>query len=165
RDRSRRRTGDAALSPAARWRVVDRSRRAARGCWAVGAGDDGGAGRSRSAGRANPRDGDGEREGPGRRWRRDSARADARSGGADRGGRRTTGGCGGGTRGGGGDENGERAARAAVGDGPDGTRRGRAGGRKRRFAGDPRSEEHTSELQSRGHLVCRLLLEKKNRCL
>src|SRR5207253_11511533 len=24
------------------------------------------------------------------------------------------------------------------------------------------SEEHTSELQSRGHLVCRLLLEKKN---
>src|SRR5439155_25722318 len=33
-----------------------------------------------------------------------------------------------------------------------------------------RSEEHTSELQSRGHLVCRLLLEKKkpksqrNRC-
>src|SRR5690625_6300671 len=25
----------------------------------------------------------------------------------------------------------------------------------------PRSEEHTSELQSRGHLVCRLLLEKK----
>src|SRR5690625_7924154 len=32
-------------------------------------------------------------------------------------------------------------------------------------AGSPsmvvRSEEHTSELQSRGHLVCRLLLEKK----
>src|SRR5690625_6854467 len=27
----------------------------------------------------------------------------------------------------------------------------------------PRSEEHTSELQSRGHLVCRLLLEKKNK--
>src|SRR5690625_5705662 len=27
----------------------------------------------------------------------------------------------------------------------------------------PRSEEHTSELQSRGHLVCRLLLEKRNR--
>src|SRR5437870_8885324 len=26
-----------------------------------------------------------------------------------------------------------------------------------------RSEEHTSELQSRGHLVCRLLLEKKNK--
>src|SRR5690625_6897277 len=28
-----------------------------------------------------------------------------------------------------------------------------------------RSEEHTSELQSRGHLVCRLLLEKKNSTL
>src|SRR5690625_6561712 len=28
-------------------------------------------------------------------------------------------------------------------------------------AGRDRSEEHTSELQSRGHLVCRLLLEKK----
>src|SRR5690625_5516105 len=26
-----------------------------------------------------------------------------------------------------------------------------------------RSEEHTSELQSRGHLVCRLLLDKKNK--
>src|SRR5690625_6250185 len=29
------------------------------------------------------------------------------------------------------------------------------------FESDMRSEEHTSELQSRGHLVCRLLLEKK----
>src|SRR2546422_4263653 len=29
--------------------------------------------------------------------------------------------------------------------------------------GDPRSEEHTSELQSRLHLVCRLLLEKKKK--
>src|SRR3989442_9775139 len=28
--------------------------------------------------------------------------------------------------------------------------------------GGVRSEEHTSELQSRPHLVCRLLLEKKN---
>src|SRR5258708_25291200 len=28
--------------------------------------------------------------------------------------------------------------------------------------GDERSEEHTSELQSPDHLVCRLLLEKKN---
>src|SRR5690625_5767144 len=27
----------------------------------------------------------------------------------------------------------------------------------------PRSEEHTSELQSRGHLVCRLLLGKKKK--
>src|SRR3712207_7790875 len=32
---------------------------------------------------------------------------------------------------------------------------------RRRGAGDPRSEEHTSELQSRQYLVCRLLLEKK----
>src|SRR5690625_5968413 len=30
-----------------------------------------------------------------------------------------------------------------------------------RLERDVRSEEHTSELQSRGHLVCRLLLEKK----
>src|SRR5689334_24141446 len=29
-------------------------------------------------------------------------------------------------------------------------------------AGATRSEEHTSELQSQFHLVCRLLLEKKN---
>src|SRR3989442_14387418 len=39
--------------------------------------------------------------------------------------------------------------------------------RLRRLLGDGhreggRSEEHTSELQSRPHLVCRLLLEKKN---
>src|SRR3712207_8228766 len=30
-------------------------------------------------------------------------------------------------------------------------------------AADPRSEEHTSELQSRQYLVCRLLLEKKKK--
>src|SRR2546430_10862974 len=30
-------------------------------------------------------------------------------------------------------------------------------------AGAPRSEEHTSELQSQSNLVCRLLLEKKNK--
>src|SRR5690625_5859330 len=29
------------------------------------------------------------------------------------------------------------------------------------YLAGPRSEEHTSELQSRGHLVCRLMLEKK----
>src|SRR2546421_8267554 len=29
----------------------------------------------------------------------------------------------------------------------------------------PRSEEHTSELQSRSDLVCRLLLEKKNKSI
>src|SRR5439155_15420480 len=33
----------------------------------------------------------------------------------------------------------------------------------RRSVRAARSEEHTSELQSRGHLVCRLLLEKKKK--
>src|SRR2546429_6318763 len=55
-------------------------------------------------------------------------------------------------------------------------RRTRAGGPARRPEGEdqphrrhrrdrplPRSEEHTSELQSRLHLVCRLLLEKKKK--
>src|SRR2546422_5349274 len=32
-----------------------------------------------------------------------------------------------------------------------------------RFLAETRSEEHTSELQSRLHLVCRLLLEKKKK--
>src|SRR5690606_42010959 len=32
-----------------------------------------------------------------------------------------------------------------------------------RVTGDARSEEHTSELQSRENLVCRLLLEKKKK--
>src|SRR2546428_3870543 len=32
-------------------------------------------------------------------------------------------------------------------------------------AGIPRSEEHTSELQSRSDLVCRLLLEKKKKII
>src|SRR5690625_6339348 len=36
-------------------------------------------------------------------------------------------------------------------------------GRGDRTQPKPRSEAHTSELQSRGHLVCRLLLETKNR--
>src|SRR5207253_7556352 len=35
------------------------------------------------------------------------------------------------------------------------------GWRRKIPGGAMRSEEHTSELQSRGHLVCRLLLEKK----
>src|SRR5690625_6496813 len=40
----------------------------------------------------------------------------------------------------------------------------RAGGaRQLRHGLGQRSEEHTSELQSRGHLVCRLLLEKKKK--
>src|SRR5690606_41549427 len=38
---------------------------------------------------------------------------------------------------------------------------GAAAGRQRRVRLRPRSEEHTSELQSRENLVCRLLLEKK----
>src|SRR2546422_2614242 len=52
-------------------------------------------------------------------------------------------------------------------------RRPRSAGRWRRrrppvaasaaFPASPRSEEHTSELQSRLHLVCRLLLEKKKK--
>src|SRR5438552_19123870 len=42
---------------------------------------------------------------------------------------------------------------------PRGRRRHRRRGRLARRAG--RSEEHTSELQSPDHLVCRLLLEKK----
>src|SRR3712207_8872565 len=36
------------------------------------------------------------------------------------------------------------------------------GGQQTRHYSHPRSEEHTSELQSRQYLVCRLLLEKKN---
>src|SRR5258705_9301426 len=35
--------------------------------------------------------------------------------------------------------------------------------RERKLAEKARSEEHTSELQSLRHLVCRLLLEKKNK--
>src|SRR3712207_8485519 len=35
-------------------------------------------------------------------------------------------------------------------------------GKDKVVAGSLRSEEHTSELQSRQYLVCRLLLEKKN---
>src|SRR3712207_8274102 len=43
----------------------------------------------------------------------------------------------------------------------------RGGAVRLRLAGaEPRSEEHTSELQSRQYLVCRLLLEKKRQtCL
>src|SRR5437588_10095279 len=40
---------------------------------------------------------------------------------------------------------------------------GRPHHRRRRRRGDARSEEHTSELQSHSDLVCRLLLEKKNK--
>src|SRR3712207_8103995 len=52
-------------------------------------------------------------------------------------------------------------------------RRGQRGPARAQRRGDPRrrgrylerSEEHTSELQSRQYLVCRLLLEKKNTIL
>src|SRR2546422_8505725 len=44
-----------------------------------------------------------------------------------------------------------------------GRRRGGGGRRARPGLGNRRSEEHTSELQSRLHLVCRLLLEKKKK--
>src|SRR2546422_1969433 len=44
---------------------------------------------------------------------------------------------------------------------PDERHRGRGDPRIPDVHGQPRSEEHTSELQSRLHLVCRLLLEKK----
>src|SRR2546428_13848454 len=55
------------------------------------------------------------------------------------------------------------------GGGPRGAARhaaGRSRGRpavRRRRGGRTRSEEHTSELQSRSDLVCRLLLEKKKK--
>src|SRR3712207_7051203 len=42
-------------------------------------------------------------------------------------------------------------------------RRGGAGRRRCDRRAGPRSEEHTSELQSRQYLVCRLLLEKKKK--
>src|SRR5436309_7790886 len=42
-------------------------------------------------------------------------------------------------------------------------RRARRGDRHGIRDGFPRSEEHTSELQSRENLVCRLLLEKKKK--
>src|SRR5256886_464297 len=138
RDPPRPRIGNAPLSPAARWSVVDRSRRAARGCRPVDVGVGGRAGGSRGAGRTPPRDRGGERQEQAVGRRRHGTRADARPGGADRGGGRAAGGCGGRSRGRRGDENGERAARAAAGDGPDGPCRRGAGGRKRGLARDPR---------------------------
>src|SRR2546421_7548856 len=57
-----------------------------------------------------------------------------------------------------------RPRAAARDDGPVGDHGVRpvGGSRLRELRGDRRSEEHTSELQSRSDLVCRLLLEKKN---
>src|SRR5262245_65331975 len=56
-----------------------------------------------------------------------------------------------------------RAGPVVVRRGGPGTHPGRtgAGGQAKPGAGRVRSEEHTSELQSLRHLVCRLLLEKK----
>src|SRR3712207_8185476 len=45
----------------------------------------------------------------------------------------------------------------------DATQVARVGGSFRAMVPFPRSEEHTSELQSRQYLVCRLLLEKENK--
>src|SRR3712207_7180436 len=71
-----------------------------------------------------------------------------------------------GAGGAGGARGGAAALRAGL---PRGTPGGRAGGHLRRYdtqrrgAVGRRSEEHTSELQSRQYLVCRLLLEKKKK--
>src|SRR5215471_21502803 len=54
-----------------------------------------------------------------------------------------------------------RTRRRAAGRGGDNAPRDRWRGRRARPV--PRSEEHTSELQSRRDLVCRLLLEKKKK--
>src|SRR3712207_8613605 len=62
-------------------------------------------------------------------------------------------------------DHGEHGGRGAdpEGDGDDGERReGRRAGEGPEGEAD-RSEEHTSELQSRQYLVCRLLLEKKKK--
>src|SRR3712207_8342700 len=48
---------------------------------------------------------------------------------------------------------------------PNGTGGARHGPARFRAAGLARSEEHTSELQSRQYIVCRLLLEKKKKYL
>src|SRR2546430_12644593 len=56
---------------------------------------------------------------------------------------------------------GARARASAASDPPRPARRGR--GDDRGACPRPRSEEHTSELQSQSNLVCRLLLEKKNK--
>src|SRR3712207_7463247 len=67
------------------------------------------------------------------------------------------------------DEHGLPALRAAAAPHRAGERRLRAQGprlergRAARAGGLGRSEEHTSELQSRQYLVCRLLLEKKKK--
>src|SRR3712207_8332875 len=58
----------------------------------------------------------------------------------------------------------ERKRRSAISrlEAPSASRASTSTSRSVRRAGLPRSEEDTSELQSRQYLVCRLLLEKKN---
>src|SRR5690606_40435528 len=56
---------------------------------------------------------------------------------------------------------GRRVRRARYAKGRNDLRLRRADGSLQLWPEDPRSEEHTSELQSRENLVCRLLLEKK----
>src|SRR3712207_7786417 len=67
------------------------------------------------------------------------------------------GGAGGDPLGGDGPARGGRALRGGA------RQRGLRGAERARPAGVRRSEEHTSELQSRQYLVCRLLLEKKTK--
>src|SRR2546430_4825441 len=55
------------------------------------------------------------------------------------------------------------AARARSGHGAPHRRRPAAAPGHQRRSARPRSEEHTSELQSQSNLVCRLLLEKKKK--
>src|SRR5690554_1552435 len=61
----------------------------------------------------------------------------------------------------GGQQRGIHRTGLADGQGSDGNPGGHLHYRQQRV--DARSEEHTSELQSRPHLVCRLLLEKKKK--
>src|SRR5438270_3337277 len=57
-----------------------------------------------------------------------------------------------------------RSDAASATDGPASTgSRSRGRSRSRASSRRPRSEEHTSELQSQSNLVCRLLLEKKKK--
>src|SRR3712207_8644523 len=60
------------------------------------------------------------------------------------------------------DHSGEQVAHARIVEGPEAQRIEHGDG-TRSHREDVRSEEHTSELQSRQYLVCRLLLEKKKK--
>src|SRR5688572_31660827 len=59
--------------------------------------------------------------------------------------------------------NGSRTARNTSRIGRSSLRSGHRSPRDSRATSAPRSEEHTSELQSQSNLVCRLLLEKKKK--